>query len=106
MWKYEEEKQERFKHRLADELEDYYFLDQSAERLSRSRINKILKEHCQKAGVSRLMGHFNSQITAKYLRGLEQHDILEIWNSCKVRDSPYLQMYFFHRFAMTGMNAL
>lgn len=107
MRKYEEAKQERFKHRLYDEIEDYYFLDQSAERLSRSRINKILKEHCKKAGVrkevrcsphdcrhyfaqkqlkngidvyslSRLMGHFDTQITSKYLRGLEQHDILEI----------------------------
>ncbi|SMG52188.1 tyrosine-type recombinase/integrase [Paenibacillus aquistagni] len=107
MRKYEEAKLVRFKHRLEDEIEDYYFLDQSAERLSRSRINKILKEHCKNVGVrkevrcsphdcrhyfaqkqlkngidiyslSRLMGHFDTQITSKYLRGLEQHDILEI----------------------------
>ncbi|MDQ8733859.1 tyrosine-type recombinase/integrase [Paenibacillus sp. LHD-38] len=104
---YEALKQERFRKRLLDEVEDYYFLDQSAVRLSRSRINKILKEHCENAGVrkevrcsphdcrhyfaqkqlrngidiyslSRLMGHFDTQITSKYLRGLEQDDILQI----------------------------
>lgn len=53
MRKYEEARQDRFKQRLADEIEDYYFLDQSAERLSRSRINKILKENCKKAGVKK-----------------------------------------------------
>lgn len=107
MRRYEVLKQERFKKRLQDEIEDYYFLDQSAVKLSRSRINKILKEHCNNAGVrkevrcsphdcrhyfaqkqlrngidiyslSRLMGHFDTQITSKYLRGLEQDDILQI----------------------------
>ncbi|RUT43261.1 recombinase [Paenibacillus anaericanus] len=107
MRKYEVLKKERFKKRLQDEIEGYYFLDQSAVRLSRSRINKILKEHCINAGVrkevrcsphdcrhffaqkqlkngidiyslSRLMGHYDTQITSKYLRGLEQEDILEI----------------------------
>ncbi|SEG79616.1 tyrosine-type recombinase/integrase [Paenibacillus sp. UNC499MF] len=107
MRKYEALRQERFKKRLRDEIEDYYFLDQSAVRLSRSRINKILKEHCTNAGVrkevrcsphdcrhyfaqkqlrngidiyslSRLLGHFDTQITSKYLRGLEQEDILQI----------------------------
>lgn len=107
MRKYEALKQERFKKRPKDEIEGYYFLDQSAVRLSRSRINKILKEHCNNAGVrrevrcsphdcrhyfaqkqlrngidiyslSRLMGHFDTQVTSKYLRGLEQEDILQI----------------------------
>ncbi len=107
MRKYEELKQERFRKKEQDEIEDYYFLDQSAVKLSRSRINKILKEHCINAGVrkevrcsphdcrhyfaqkqlrngidvyslSRLMGHFDTQITSKYLRGLEQEDILHI----------------------------
>ncbi|MEK4037261.1 site-specific integrase [Paenibacillus sp. FSL L8-0493] len=107
MRKYEALKQERFIKRLEDEIENCYFLDQSAVRLSRSRINKILKEHCNNAGVrkevrcsphdcrhyfaqkqlrngidiyslSRLMGHFDTQITSKYLRGLEQEDILQI----------------------------
>lgn len=107
MKKYERAKIERFKQREEDEIEEYYFLDQSAARLSRSRINKILKEHCNNAGVrkevrcsphdcrhyfaqkqlrngidiyslSRLMGHFDTQITSKYLRGLEQEDILKI----------------------------
>jgi integrase/recombinase XerD len=107
MRRYEALKQERFKKKFQDEIENYYFLDQSAIKLSRSRINKILKEHCNNAGVrkevrcsphdcrhyfaqkqlrngidiyslSRLMGHFDTQITSKYLRGLEQDDILEI----------------------------
>lgn len=107
MRKYDEMKKKRFKHKDADEIEDYYFLDQSAVQLSRSRINKILKEHCRNVGVrkeircsphdcrhyyaqkqlrngidiyslSRLLGHFDTQITSKYLRGLEQADILEI----------------------------
>jgi integrase/recombinase XerD len=107
MRRYEDLKRERFKKRLQEEIEDYYFLDQSAVSLSRSRINKILKEHCNNAGVrrevrcsphdcrhyfaqkqlrngidiyslSRLMGHFDTQITSKYLRGLEQEDILQI----------------------------
>lgn len=107
MKKYEELRAERFKKKDSSEIEDYYFLDQSAVKLSRSRINKILKEHCRNAGVrkevrcsphdcrhyfaqkqlkngidiyslSRLLGHFDTQITAKYLRGLEQEDILDI----------------------------
>ncbi|AFH59640.1 tyrosine-type recombinase/integrase [Paenibacillus caseinilyticus] len=107
MRKYEVLRQERFRKKPQDEIEDYYFLDQSAVKLSRSRINKILKEHCINAGVrkevrcsphdcrhyfaqkqlrngidiyslSRLMGHFDTQITSKYLRGLEQEDILQI----------------------------
>lgn len=107
MRQYELLRRERFKNKLQDEIEDYYFLDQSAVKLSRSRINKILKEHCNNAGVrkevrcsphdcrhyfaqkqlrngidiyslSRLMGHFDTQVTSKYLRGLEQEDILQI----------------------------
>lgn len=107
MRKYEEMKQQRFKYTPSDEIQDYYFLDQCAERLSRSRINKILKEHSNNVGVrkevrcsphdcrhyfaqkqlkngidvyslSRLMGHYDTQITSKYLRGMDQHDILEI----------------------------
>ncbi|KAA8756541.1 tyrosine-type recombinase/integrase [Paenibacillus sp. UASWS1643] len=107
MRKYEELRKERFKKKEPEEIADYYFLDQTADGLSRSRINKILKEHCRNAGVrkevrcsphdcrhyfaqkqlkngidiyslSRLLGHFDTQITAKYLRGLEQEDILNI----------------------------
>lgn len=98
---------ERFKHKNKEDIEDYYFLDQSAQKIHRSRINKILKEHCENAKVrkeircsphdcrhyyaqkslkngidvyslSRLMGHYDTQITSKYLRGLEQDDILTI----------------------------
>lgn len=107
MRKYETMRGERFKYKLDDDIEDYYFLDQCAEQISRSRINKILKEHCNNAGVreevrcsphdcrhyfaqkqlrngidiyslSRLLGHYDTQITSKYLRGLEQTDILDI----------------------------
>lgn len=107
MRKYEEAKKKRFNHKHPDDIEDYYFLDQSARQLHRSRINKILKEHCENVGIregvrcsphdcrhyfaqkqlrngidvyslSRLLGHFDTQETAKYLRGLEQDNILEI----------------------------
>lgn len=107
MRKYEKVKEERFSRKELSEIEDYYFLDQCAIQLSRSRINKILKEHCKNVGIrkevrcsphdcrhyfaqkqlrngidiyslSRLMGHFDTQITSKYLRGLEQEDILDI----------------------------
>ncbi|MDN4494930.1 tyrosine-type recombinase/integrase [Ureibacillus aquaedulcis] len=107
MRKFEGLKIERFKHKINEDIEDYYFLDQSAQKLHRSRINKILKEHCENAKVrkeircsphdcrhyyaqkslkngidvyslSRLMGHYDTQITSKYLRGLEQDDILTI----------------------------
>ncbi len=107
MRKYEKVKEERFCRKELSEIEDYYFLDQCAIQLSRSRINKILKEHCKNVGIrkevrcsphdcrhyfaqkqlrngidiyslSRLMGHFDTQITSKYLRGLEQDDILDI----------------------------
>lgn len=107
MRKYEVLRKERFSHKHESEIEDYYFLDQSAMRLSRSRINKILKEHCKNAGVrkevrcsphdcrhyfahkqlkngldiyslSRLMGHYDTQITSNYLRGLETETILEV----------------------------
>lgn len=107
MTKYEALRKIRFKKKHPSEIEDYYFLDQSAMRLSRSRINKILKEHCRNAGVrkevrcsphdcrhyfahkqlkngldiyslSRLMGHYDTQITSNYLRGLETETILEV----------------------------
>lgn len=107
MRKYAEAKLERFKHKQVDDIEDFYFLNQSAKQLYRSRINKILKEHCNNVGIreevrcsphdcrhyfaqkqlrngidvyslSRLLGHFDTQETAKYLRGLEQDSILEI----------------------------
>ena len=106
MRKYEKARQQRFNKRLDFEIEDNYFLDQSAGRLSRSRINKILKKYCVQAGVrdevrcsphdcrhyfaqkqlrngidvytlSRLLGHYDTSITAKYLRGLSQEDVLD-----------------------------
>ncbi|MDQ6468029.1 tyrosine-type recombinase/integrase [Exiguobacterium acetylicum] len=107
MRRYESLKRERFRCKEPDEIEEYYLLDQSATQLHRSSINKILKTHCKNAEVrkevrcsphdcrhyfaqkqlrngidiyslSRLMGHFDTQMTSKYLRGLEQDSILEI----------------------------
>ncbi|WP_214890340.1 tyrosine-type recombinase/integrase [Exiguobacterium sp. s142] len=107
MRKYELERKKRFKHKNNEEIENYYFLDQSAVQLHRSTINKILRRHCKNAGVraevrcsphdcrhyfaqkqlrngidvyslSRLLGHYDTQMTVKYLRGLEQESILEI----------------------------
>lgn len=98
MRKYEKLKATRFFRKESDEVEDYYFLDQSSKKLHRSRINKILKEHCQRVGVrkevrcsphdcrhyfaqkqlrngidiyslSQLLGYFDTQMTTKYLRG-------------------------------------
>lgn len=51
MRKYEAAKKKRFKHKDSIEIEDYYFLDQSASQLHRSSINKILKDHCKNVGV-------------------------------------------------------
>lgn len=107
MKKFEEKKIERFKNKRPEELEDYYFLDQMGMQLHRSRLNKILREHGRNIGVreevrcsphdcrhyfaqkqlrngidvyslSRLLGHYDTQMTAKYLRGLEQDEILNI----------------------------
>lgn len=107
MRRFEEAKKLRFKNKESHEVEDFYFLDQCAQQLHRSRINKILKEHCNNVGIrdgvrcsphdcrhyfaqkqlrngidvyslSRLLGHFDTQETAKYLRGLEQNAILDI----------------------------
>lgn len=107
MRKFEEIKKQRFKCKNVDEVEDFYFLDQCAKQLHRSRINKILKEHCDNVGVrkevrcsphdcrhyfaqkqlrngidiyslSRLLGYFDTQETVKCLRGLEQDSILSI----------------------------
>jgi len=107
MRRYEVSRKERFRRREPDEIADNYFLDQSAEPLSRSRINKILKEHCDNVKVrkevrcsphdcrhyfaqkqlrngvdiytlSRLLGHYDTSMTAKYLRGIAQEDMLMI----------------------------
>lgn len=109
MRRFEEKKAERFKNKYPDELEEYYFLDQMGMQLHRSRLNKILREHGNNIGVrkeircsphdcrhyfaqkqlrngidvyslSRLLGHFDTQMTAKYLRGIEQEEILNIGN--------------------------
>lgn len=53
MRRYEVLRKERFSHKYESKIEDNYFLDQSAMRLSSSQINKILKEHCINVGVSK-----------------------------------------------------
>lgn len=107
MRKYEVVKSQRFNRKHSDEIEDYYFLDQCAEKIVRSTINKILKKYCMNAGIrkevrcsphdcrhyfaqkqlrngidvyslSRLLGHFDTQITSNYLRGLDEDSILEM----------------------------
>ncbi len=105
MKKYEIAKKERFKHKDTVEIAEYYFINQSAEQLSRSRINKILNLYAAKARVreevrvsphtcrhyfahsqlrngldvyslSRLMGHYDTSITTEYLRGVEDEMII------------------------------
>ncbi|MEK4131629.1 tyrosine-type recombinase/integrase [Solibacillus sp. FSL W8-0474] len=107
MRKFEVAKKIRFQHKYPEEIQDYYFLDQCAEGLYRSTINKILKKYCEVANVrkevrcsphdcrhyfaqkqlrngldiyslSRLLGHYDTQITANYLKGLDQETILEL----------------------------
>lgn len=102
MMKYERLRRERFKHRRQ---EPYYFLSQTAERIDRSTINKILKNYAEEAkvrdevrvsphtcrhyyaqahlrrgldvySVSRLLGHSDTDVTSQYLRGLKDEDIL------------------------------
>lgn len=105
MRKYNKAKEWRYRNH--EEECEYYFVDQSNQKLHRSTINKILKRHCQKANIrpevrcsphdcrhyfaqkqlrngldlyslSRLLGHYDTQMTTKYLRGLEQETILEL----------------------------
>lgn len=107
MRKYERIKAKKFDKPHFDEIEDYYFLDQSGMQLHRSRINKIIKQRSNEVKVreevrasphdcrhyfaqaqlrngidvyslSRLLGHYDASMTSKYLRGMEQSDILKI----------------------------
>lgn len=105
MIKFESAKKKRFKHKDKLEMDDYYFINQCAKQMSRSRVNKILNEHAENAEVreeirvsphtcrhyfahkqlrngidvyslSRLMGHSDTTITTTYLRGLEDETIV------------------------------
>lgn len=107
MRKYERMKVVKFDKPHFEEIEDYYFLDQSGMQLHRSRINKIIKQRSGEVKVrkevrasphdcrhyfaqaqlrngidvyslSRLLGHYDASMTSKYLRGMEQTDILKI----------------------------
>lgn len=104
--KFNRTKKKRFLHKKTHDMEEYFFLNQSGQQLSRSRINKILNEHAEIAGVreeirvsphtcrhyfahaqlrngidvyslSRLMGHYDTSITSDYLKGLQDNDVLQ-----------------------------
>lgn len=107
MRKYEKAKAKKFDKPHFEDIEDYYFLDQSGWKMHRSRINRILKTRCDNVKVreeircsphdcrhyfaqaqlrngidvyslSRLLGHYDASMTSKYLRGMETDDILRI----------------------------
>lgn len=105
MNKYKVAKEKRFSKWDPEELEDYYFLSQTGRKVTRTRINQILKEVGQNAGVragirccphdcrhyfaqkqlrngidiyslSRLLGHYDTTTTATYLKGLDDEIIV------------------------------
>lgn len=107
MKRYERAKKLRFEELPQSMIDDYYFLNQEANGMSRSNVNKILRKNGIKAGVrdeircsphdcrhyfsqkqikqgidvyslSRLLGHSSIDITTQYLRGLQMDDIIEI----------------------------
>ena len=106
MNKYKIAKERRFTKWDPEELEDYYFLTQTGRKVSRTRINQILKEVGKVAGVragirccphdcrhyfaqkqlrngidiyslSRLLGHYDTSTTATYLKGLDDEIIVK-----------------------------
>ena len=107
MRKYEKAKVEKFDKPHFEEIDDYYFLDQSGWKMYRSSINRILRNRCKPVNVrpevrcsphdcrhyfaqkqlkngidmyslSRLLGHYDVSMTSKYLRGMEQTEVLKI----------------------------
>jgi len=107
MKRYERSRKQRFAHLPSAYVDDYYFLNQEADGMSRSNVNKILRRagrkvvirdeircsphDCRhyfaqkqvKSGIdvyslSRLLGHSNIDITTQYLKGLQMDDIIEI----------------------------
>lgn len=106
MNKFKFAKEKRFSNWEPEELEDYYFLTQSGKKVTRTRINQMLKEHGKNVGVragvrccphdcrhyfaqkqlrngidiyslSRLLGHYDTTITATYLKGLDDEIIVK-----------------------------
>ncbi|UAC48602.1 DUF4352 domain-containing protein [Bacillus aquiflavi] len=118
MKRFERARKLRFEHLPASMVGDYYFLNQEADGMSRSNVNKILRKAGKKAKVreeircsphdcrhyfaqrqikqgidvyslSRLLGHSNIDITTQYLRGLQMDDVLEIGRrTSPLRDIP------------------
>lgn len=118
MKRYERARKFRFEKIPRSFIEDYYFLNQEADGLTRSGINKILRKAGKKAGVreeircsphdcrhyfaqkqikqgidvyslSRLLGHSSIDITTQYLRGLQMDDIIDIGRrTSPLRDIP------------------
>lgn len=107
MKRYERARKQRFDHLPPSMIDDYYFLNQEADGMSRSNVNKIIRRAGEKANVreqircsphdcrhyfaqkqikqgidvyslSRLLGHSSIDITTQYLRGLQMDDIIEI----------------------------
>lgn len=107
MKRYERAKKLRFEHLPSSMIDDYYFLNQEADGMSRSNVNKILKRAGKKVNIrddircsphdcrhyfaqkqikqgidvytlSRLLGHSSIDITTQYLRGLQMDDIINI----------------------------
>ncbi|MGM8212136.1 tyrosine-type recombinase/integrase [Virgibacillus sp. W0430] len=107
MKRYERARRLRFEHIPNEFIDDNYFLNQEAEGMSRSNVNKILNRAGKKVSIrkeircsphdcrhyfaqkhirqgidvytlSRLLGHSNIDITAQYLRGLDINDIISI----------------------------
>lgn len=118
MKRYERAKKLRFEHLPSSMVDDYYFLNQEADGMSRSNVNKILRRAGTKAEVreeircsphdcrhyfaqkqikqgidvyslSRLLGHSSIDITTQYLRGLQMDDIINIGRrTSPLRDIP------------------
>lgn len=107
MNRYERARRIRFEKLAPYMIADYYFLNQSADRMNRGNVNRILKKardacnirdeircsphDCRhyfaqkqiKQGIdvytlSRLLGHSSIDITTQYLRGLQMDDIINI----------------------------
>ena len=118
MRRYERARKLRFEHLPSSMIDDYYFLNQEADGMTRSNVNKLLRRATDKAGIrkeirgsphdcrhyfaqkqikqgidvyslSRLLGHSNIDITTQYLRGLEMDDIIDIGRrTSPLRDIP------------------
>lgn len=107
MKRYERARKLRFEHLPSSMVDDCYFLNQEADGMTRSNVNKILRRATNKAEIrgevrgsphdcrhyfaqkqikqgidvyslSRLLGHSSIEITTQYLRGLQMDDIIDI----------------------------